>query len=66
MRHPCIIAEVRNISLSFQPMENKTLEEREGHRQEAGAGERTMGSKRDRRKEKKLCKRSGVEELGEE
>lgn len=47
-------------------MENKTLEEREGHKQEAGAEKRTVESKRDRRKEKKLCKRSGVEERGAE
>lgn len=61
MRHPCIIAEVGSISFSFLPMDNKTSEEREGHRQEAGAEKRTVGSKRDRRKERKLCKRSRVE-----
>ena len=62
MKHPCIIAEVGNMSFGFLPMDNKTLEEREGHRQEAEAEKRT---KRDRRKEAKLCKRSGVQECGE-
>lgn len=50
------------MSFGFLPMGNKALEEREGHRQEAGAEKRT---KRDRRKEAKLCKRRRVQECGE-